>query len=306
MAWQVVLVCRTDDVDGLSGLMWAHQTLGVEEREAPATGDGFSPRVELRAAFSHRVAADEALAEVEASFPSWIVEMPDDTGLDAWRPYAKIERAGTFAVRPTWIDAEFPNGSIGIAIDPIRTFGSGSHASTRLALSALERFVTPGDSVLDVGTGSGILSIAAAKLGAVTALGIDVDEASPEVVKDNAKRNGVAARVAALNVPIGAVDGQMSVVVANILAPVLCDLAPDLVRRVAPTGVLILAGFLNEQEDEVLRFFPEMAIIDRVEEAGWSCVVLGHRDDGRACATPAMRPEPVPVAAPRWSRAASG
>lgn len=289
MAWQVVVVSSEERADDISGRMWSAGTLGVEFRDHPSDAPPGDPtletegRVEIRASFSHRVAAEEALAMVEADHPSWMVEVADDSGLDAWRPYARMERAGDFLIRPTWVVApERPGPAdarlIEIAIDPGRTFGSGSHASTRLALTLLSRYVahtrSAPTSVLDVGTGSGVLAIAAAKLGADTAVGIDIDQQSPAVGAANAQLNGVGNRLAILNVPLGSIDGRFDLVIANILAPVLVELAPELVEKMAPNGRLVLAGFLAEQEDLVLQAFPGLCVVDRSEELGWSAVAL--------------------------------
>lgn len=272
MAWQLAVIVEEQRVDEVCGRLWAHGTLGVEVRDG--ANAPLPDLVEVRAAFGHRVAAEESLADVEPEFPAWVVEVADDAGLDAWRPYARVERAGQFLIRPTWIEAVTAQGLTELVIDPLRAFGSGSHASTRLALAALCNVVNPGDLVLDVGTGSGILAIGAAKLGARRVLGIDVDPNCVEVVHANAELNGVADHVTALTVPVWAVDGPMDVVVANILAPVLAELARDLQERVAPGGALVLSGFLAEQEEALLHEFPLLGVVDRLEEAGWCCLVL--------------------------------
>ena len=115
MAWQVVMIATEERVDELSGLMWSLGTLGVEVRDQRGHNedDHLVNRVEVRASFAHRVVADEAMTAVEAlgperSVPTWTVEVPDDAGLDAWRPYAKVERAGAFVIRPSWVPSIHP------------------------------------------------------------------------------------------------------------------------------------------------------------------------------------------------------
>lgn len=345
MAWQVVMIATEERVDELSGLMWSLGTLGVEVRDQRGHNedDHLVNRVEVRASFAHRVVADEAMTAVEAlgperSVPTWTVEVPDDAGLDAWRPYAKVERAGAFVIRPSWVPSIHPpeeasvhpgpndegsnpgggsvftaaataavdgadvfrsRSSMELSIDPVRTFGSGSHASTRLALELLSRAKFGADlhssgqpsapkgawpgvawsdlagrSVLDVGVGSGILSIAAARLGADNVIGVDVDPDAPRVTAANAAANGVGEQVAVINVPLRSILGRFDVVVANILAPVLIDLAREMKSKLNPGGLVILAGFLAEQEDMVLQAFGGLRVVDRCEDQGWSAVCL--------------------------------
>ena len=121
-----------------------------------------------------------------------------------------------------------------VLIDPGRAFGSGSHPSTLLALAALEALVLPGSTVLDVGCGSGVLAVAAARLGAGRVVAIDIDPAAHEATLDNAARNGVAVEVSAT--PLGEVAGRFDVVVANLLAPTLVELAAPLGERVGEQG----------------------------------------------------------------------
>lgn len=272
MAWQVMVVVPPEQVDEVSGALWASGTLGIEQ--LTTTLDDDRSVEELRAGFAHRVVAEEALAVVEAAYPAWMVEVADDAGLDDWRAFAKVQRAGPFVIRPTWIDPERTGDEIEILIDPRRTFGSGSHASTRLALCMLSEVVVPGDRVLDVGVGSGVLSVGAAKLGAREAIGVDIDPDSVEVVADNAAVNGVDGQVSALCVPVAALDGVADLVIANIIAPVLHELSADLMSRVRPGGYLVLAGFLEEQEQAIRDRFGPMTVTHRLAEEGWVCLAM--------------------------------
>jgi ribosomal protein L11 methyltransferase len=158
---------------------------------------------------------------------------------------------GRVRVRPSWIDAAPPPGSVEVVLDPGMAFGTGSHPTTSLCLAALSDLLTarPGASVLDVGTGSGLLAIAARKLGAGRVAANDEDPVAVAVARENAERNGAALELTGAS--LGGIAGAFDVVVANILANVLVALAPALAAKVAPGGVLLLSGILAGQEEEV-------------------------------------------------------
>ena len=203
------------------------------------------------------VTVDDATAAVHAVTARFTdvrgaVTEPDlDAALDAWREHARPERAGErFVVWPAWLPVEDTDvADVVVRIDPSRAFGSGSHPSTRLCLAALERIVVPGASVLDVGCGSGVLSVGAALLGAAPVDALDVDPSALAATADNASRNEVVVRVR--DEPLDAVGERYDVVVANIGAATLLAMAPELAARVAPGGWLILAGILTAQVDPV-------------------------------------------------------
>lgn len=206
-----------------------------------------------------------------------VLELDGDAYLDLWRDWATPVRAGRHVVlHPAWLPRESGNDddTITILIDPGRAFGSGSHPSTRLVVAALEQHLRPGDRVLDVGTGSGVLAVVACLLGGSQVLAIDVDPAAVGATEANAVANGVADQVVVSTVPLGQVTGTFEVVLANIGARVLQDMADDLVDHVAPGGVVLLSGLLEEQADEVVSFFRALHEVARLAEAGWAAPVL--------------------------------
>ena len=149
---------------------------------------------------------------------------------------------------PSWHTA--PDASaINIALDPGMAFGTGSHATTQLCLEWLEQAVTPGCSVIDYGCGSGILAIAAARLGAGHVAAVDIDDKAVEAARDNAQRNAVDI---VLSLSTEGTDRQYDLVVANILTNPLCVLAPALSALVAPGGQLALSGVLDSQSAQVI------------------------------------------------------
>jgi ribosomal protein L11 methyltransferase len=170
---------------------------------------------------------------------------------------------------PSWHEAPDPNAIV-LVLDPGMAFGTGSHPTTRLCLEWLDRLLRPGASILDYGCGSGILAIAAAKLGATEVVGVDIDLQAVSAAKSNADRNAVSARFASSTEKL---EGQFDIVVANILSNPLRALAPALCAHLRPGGRLVLSGILAEQADELIGVyapFLELRIADTRE--GWVCL----------------------------------
>jgi ribosomal protein L11 methyltransferase len=157
-------------------------------------------------------------------------------------------------------------------------FGTGLHPSTVLCVEALDRIVrgaTP-DAVLDVGTGSGILALSALMLGIPRALAIDTDAAALQVAAENARINGLESRLAAAHGGPDAVGGSWPLVLANILAAPLMDMAPALVRRVGHHGTLVLSGIHASLQDDVLRTYGRLGMrrVNGDQRAGWAALVM--------------------------------
>ncbi len=170
---------------------------------------------------------------------------------------------------PSWHVAPDPNAIV-LVLDPGMAFGTGSHPTTRLCLEWLERTVTPGVSILDYGCGSGILAIAAAKLGAGDVLGVDIDLQAVTAAKNNAETNQVSAR---FDDSTKEIQGQFDIVVANILSNPLKALAPAICSHVRPGGRLALSGILVEQADELIEAYSSyipLALADSRD--GWVCL----------------------------------
>ena len=184
----------------------------------------------------------------------------DEDWMASWKKhYHPIPIGRRLLVLPAWIEQN-DLSRVAVKIDPSMAFGTGTHPSTQLCLELIERHLQPGDDVIDVGCGSGILSIAALKLGARHALGVDIDSASVRSTRENSAANAVAAH---LETGLGSIGeilsgqfnlSQASFVLANILAPVIIRLFEDgLADLVAPGGKIVLAGILDEQADSVRR-----------------------------------------------------
>ena len=170
---------------------------------------------------------------------------------------------------PTWHTPTDPN-AINIALDPGLAFGTGSHPTTRLCLRWLDANIKGGESVLDYGCGSGILAIAAMKLGAGSAIGVDVDAQAVVASRNNATANQVRAD---FYLPEGVTLSQYDVVVANILTNPLRALAPLLAGAAKTGGRIVLSGILAEQADEVMRIYAQwFDLAPAVLEDGWCCL----------------------------------
>ncbi|MFN4324558.1 MAG: 50S ribosomal protein L11 methyltransferase [Azonexus sp.] len=170
---------------------------------------------------------------------------------------------------PSWHESPDPS-AINLVLDPGMAFGTGSHPTTRLCLEWLERNVSAGCSVLDYGCGSGILAIAAAKLGAGRVAGVDIDPQAVEAAIANAERNGVTAAFADSAVPVA---GEYDIVVANILSNPLRVLAPAICAHVRPGGRLALSGILREQAEEIIAIYAQwmpLQVADVRED--WVCL----------------------------------
>ena len=188
--------------------------------------------------------------------------------------FEPIQVSDRLWIVPSWHEAPDPEAIV-LVLDPGMAFGTGSHPTTRLCLEWLERSVTPNVSLLDYGCGSGILAIAAARLGAGKVLGVDIDPQAVSAAADNAERNQVSARFEDSTKDI---LGQFDIVVANILSNPLKALAPAICSHVRPGGKLALSGILAEQAEELIEAYaPYLALSIADTRDGWICLA-GTKD----------------------------
>jgi ribosomal protein L11 methyltransferase len=195
---------------------------------------------------------------------------------DAWKAYFPVLRVGRrLVIRPTWRRHRRGPDDVVLALDPGMAFGTGLHPTTRLCLAGLEPLSDDGRlagaRVLDVGCGSGILSIAALKLGAATAFGVDTDPIAVEATLANARRNGVARRMRAAVGSLPSREAPFEVVLANLIAGVLVPLAPLLREELRPGGTVLASGIFVEREAEVRAAFAAASLTTtgRTAEGDW-------------------------------------
>ena len=213
------------------------------------------------------------LGQIYPLAPLSIRQLSQDDWMEAWKADYAVQHIGRrIVVKPSWQDYAAAAGSIVIDIDPGMAFGTGLHPSTRLSLVAMEEHALIGDTVLDVGTGSGILAIAAAKLGAAHVVGIDIDHTALRVAQENVARNRAAdivslqraslCPVSTRSEPMDAVavfnvdgvwTGAFDLLVMNILAPVIVESAPAIATCLTPGGIFVVSGLTEPQAPEVRR-----------------------------------------------------
>ncbi|MEJ7721398.1 MAG: 50S ribosomal protein L11 methyltransferase [Ilumatobacteraceae bacterium] len=256
-------------------VLWSLGAAAIEERDALTD----STLVELVTVLGDDELALTASAE---SFPTrwrWHVAELDESVMDSWRAHAVPSWvASDLVVVPSWtsFDTEARPGLTVVRIDPGAAFGLGDHPTTIASLRAMRAVQWPGASVLDIGCGSGVLGIVAALGGAPSVVAVDISQAAIEATADNAKRNHVDAVLDARRTPAAELDGPFDIVVANILAPVLISLAPDLRRLTAPGGVLVVSGLLRRRDDHVLAALEPMHLVERHDTQGWTALTLRH------------------------------
>ena len=208
-----------------------------------------------------------------------VEQVPETAWAENWKAhFSPLPIGRTLFVHPPWV-AEIPPGRVGIVIDPGMAFGTGHHASTRGCLCLLEQVMQRGGvrRVLDIGTGSGILAIAAAKLGAEEIWAVDTDPDACRVALENAQLNGVCAGLHVCT-RIDDVPGTFDLVLANLLPPQLIELAEEIARRLRSGGVAIGSGILTDEAPAVINAW-EAAGLDphaRWEEEGWVTVACQH------------------------------
>lgn len=196
-----------------------------------------------------------------------------------WKQYFHPMPIGEkLLIRPVWIDDYDAGDRKVLDIEPGLAFGSGSHPTTRLCLETLERYVKDGDKVLDIGCGSGILSIASLLLGAKTAFGVDIDSLAVKTAKENARQNGFGEdRFTAVKGNLSDnVSGKYNVVVANIVADIIMEFNKNVSYFLEDDGVYITGGIIETREDEVLYSFAQngFEVVERFENNGWLVFVL--------------------------------
>lgn len=244
--------------------------------EPGATG-GLWDRCELTALFADGADGVDVMWQVAALMEidslNFTQSVIDDTDWvrENQAQFQPISISPRITIVPTWHQPHnLAADAINITLDPGAAFGTGSHPTTRLCLHWLEAHVQTGNTVLDYGTGSGILAIASMKLGAREAVGVDIDAVAVEAARYNAKQNRVAIRFETTDKTL---DYVADITVANILANPLKMLAPLFAGHTHPAGRLVLAGILDEQADDIIAIYApyfQLAVWRQAE--GWSCI----------------------------------
>ncbi|MDQ3855895.1 MAG: 50S ribosomal protein L11 methyltransferase [Chloroflexota bacterium] len=171
---------------------------------------------------------------------------------DTWKSYYRVMRVGErIVIKPSWLPYEPQPDDLVIDLDPGMAFGTGLHPTTRLCLRAIEEELEPGARTLDLGSGSGILTVALAKLGASEVVAVDTDPVAVDATRATALRNGVEGRVRAGLGSLEATEGTFDFIAANIIAGVIVQLAEGLASRLSPGGKLVASGIIEDRYEEV-------------------------------------------------------
>lgn len=276
-------------LDDLVNLLGRYSVGGavVEERPgALAVVKGFLPEWETQVAEKLEIALLLLGKNVSISQPVIRIMAPEDW-TESWKSYFEPQHIGQHTVIvPTWREYTPQPGELIIHLDPGMAFGTGLHATTRLCLAAIEREIKPGMRALDVGTGSGILSIAMAKQGASQVEAIDIDSVAVHVAQDNLALNGIAqvkvsqetlASTMADDNPIHNGQGY-DLLTVNIFADVIIAMAPAIARALRPGGIFIASGIIASKAEDVIQALgqAELVLQERLQEDDW-VVLVGHR-----------------------------
>jgi len=211
-------------------------------------------------------------------------EIEDEDWNALWKSFFQpIKVTKRIVVKPSWKTYWKQEQEIVIELDPGMAFGTGTHASTRLCMQAIEKLSDKlsdksNVALLDVGTGSGILAIAAILLGIPKVVGIDIDFQAVECAKKNAEKNNISENLIFTDTPLYKADGLFSIIVANILPHTLIDLKADLLNHLAPSGYLILSGILKEKAPEVIDAFTrDISFVKETTEEEWTCLIFQNK-----------------------------
>ncbi len=247
----------------------------------PAVVRGYVPARDASAAEAAAAQVAEALGHLRAFGLRAIGDLRtrivhEEDWASAWKTYFPVLRVGRrIVIRPTWRRHRRAPDDVVIAMDPGMAFGTGLHPTTRLCLAALEPLAADGRldgaRVLDVGCGSGILAIAAVRLGAASAVGVDTDSIAIELTEANARRNRLTRRIRARVGSLPSGDPPFDIVLANLIAGVLVPLAPLLRDELCPGGLLVASGIFVDREAEVRAAFEaaDLVVDGRTDEGDW-------------------------------------
>ncbi len=299
---EVGVVVEEAEVDDVRAVMtrWAGTAVAVEQQVDASELDDFSPGYQCRVVAYLREKAEIAVTKYELFNALWMLGAGGSEGLrrpserwtdetewlERWKRFYRPLLIGGVGIVPAWDRTEVEGAEVVVSLDPGPAFGTGLHVSTRQALVAVQRYGVEGKRVLDVGTGSGILAIAASMLEARAVVGLDTDERAVDTARKNAADNRQKERI---EFGVGSLGdevvgrllaGPFELVVANIIAGVHVDLADSYAELVADGGHLFLGGIVDERADIVLEAMAPtpLDLIERIDEERWVGLVYGRKE----------------------------
>ena len=273
IAFELTVPAPAEDVATL--VLWEHGTAGVEVRAKEGAD------VVLIAYFEAAEGLEERLRASLAELPGARVRpvaVPTVDWVARFREGFRAVRAGGFLIAPCWDVPARPSEPL-LVVDPGQAFGTGTHESTRLCLEALARLCASSAprTVLDVGTGSGILGVAAALRGAAVVTGVDIDPEALRCARRHAELNAVTLRLVRADGAAAVRAGACDLVLANISAALLHEARDEIARACARGGTLVLSGFLSEDADRLAEAYAGLGPAERLDDGEWSALVVRSR-----------------------------
>ena len=209
-------------------------------------------------------------------------EVDEEDWATAWKKHYKpFHISDGIVIKPSWEEYQAQEGELIIELDPGMAFGTGTHETTRLCSQLLEKYVSPGDTMIDVGCGTGILSIAAAKLGAGHITAVDIDDMAVRVTNENCRINGVESGITAIKGVLADVPKiKVDIIVANIIADVIIGIADNMQYHIKNGGVIITSGIIRERREDVLEAYTSRGFVreDLMELGEWVAIVFRWQD----------------------------
>jgi len=205
-------------------------------------------------------------------------EIPDQDWQAVWKVHFKpIFVSERIVITPPWEKPRVSNDQMVLHIDPGRAFGTGHHPTTRMMLRFLEKYIRSGMRVLDVGTGTGVLAIAAARMGAARVIALDIDGGALENARRNLRLNGVQGRVSLIYGDVGAVKGKFDLILANLDRRIIVEILPSIATLLAPGGRVVFSGILTRECKMISERCAQLHLeaIEKAGEEGWVCLVVG-------------------------------
>jgi ribosomal protein L11 methyltransferase len=202
---------------------------------------------------------------------------------NAWKQhYTRLKPGNRLVIVPAWDEAPMGEGELPIRLDPGMAFGTGTHPTTQLSLMLMETYLHSGDSVFDVGAGSGVLSIGAVQLGAGRVVACDLDPVAVAATKENAERNGMLDAIEMVQGSIESFPGPFDTILMNILAEIIVTLLPDTVTRLKPDGTLLLSGIIMEREGIINEALAanHLVVVERLVMGDWLGLAVRHAERG--------------------------
>ena len=260
--------CYGDLID--ESILNADKTIGAVSVFVPAD----RPFTDVMSFIKERLDAEDIEAKIE------VIGVNEEDWANSWKAYYKPLHIGNkMVIVPKWESYQPREGEIIVTMDPGMAFGTGTHETTRLVIELLEESVKPGMKVLDVGCGSGILAICAAKLGATCCRAYDIDPVAVRVARENIADSGetcVSCDVSDLLKQVDLSDGPYDLICANIVADIIIRMAPDVGRYMKPDAILLASGIITERAEEVIAALEacNLQIVRRCDDNGRCALVV--------------------------------